>query len=90
MLKQSGSTDQGILKTNYSGKKAHCMGYDVSLEESKLPFLKRLLFYGCGNFAYDGFQPEIWCKLYRRTLLEGIFFDEKLKFGEDMIFLRYV
>lgn len=85
-----GKTEWGsdfcVEKTNYSDKQAHCKDYDVSTEDSKLSFLKRLLFYNCGDFAYDGFQPEIWCKLYRRALLEGIFFDEKLKFGEDMIF----
>lgn len=26
-------TDQGIIKTNYSDKKAHCVDYDVSTEE---------------------------------------------------------
>lgn len=79
-------SDLCVEKTNYSDKQAHRMDYDVSTEENKLFFLKRLMFYNSGDYAYDGFQPEIWCKLYRRKCIEDLYFDKDLRIGEDMIF----
>lgn len=36
---------------------------------------------------YKGIRPEVWCKMFRRSILEDLKFNEKVAIGEDQIFM---
>lgn len=78
-----------VIKTNCSGCKYVTKNY-ISLSDryQKEKVLKRLLYWPNTDEAFkDGFQPEIWCKLYRKNLFENIRFKENIKIGEDILFM---
>lgn len=83
---------RGILKSNFDRQ-----GIDSGLSKYYFPSDKEYVVSGFMNWPTNneeylkGFQPEVWCKLYKKELLEGLTFDQKLPIGEDaLFFLEYL
>lgn len=81
----------GIQKSNYDGNSPD----DVSkyyFPKDKEEVVRKFMNWPVGHAEFlSGFQPEVWCKLYKKELLEGLEFDQKLPIGEDVLFfLEYL
>lgn len=81
--------DNKIVHSNFSDKpETDLVIYKQNTNEEKQNNLCRFLLWNCINDkTAQGFQPEIWCKLYRKELIGELRFDEELVIGEDQVFL---
>ena len=81
--------DGKTVNSNFSDKsEPDFIIYKQLTNEEKKDNLRRFLLWNRSNDkTAQGFQPEIWCKLYRRELIGELKFDEELIIGEDQVFL---
>lgn len=57
---------------------------DITTETDKLEAVRCALFIGQ---KYSGVRGEVWCKGFRRRVVDGVRFLENVKIGEDQIFI---
>lgn len=79
-----------IIQTNLSIDPSVMMynEYCLETEEEKEDILRRVITWPSNDQERkEGFQPEVWCKIFRKSVLGDLRFDEKIAIGEDQVFV---
>lgn len=83
------NSDGVKMRSNFSSsrEKSYFTQYDIRTKQNRNVILIRLLSWAKNDTEFkDGFKPEIWCKLYKKSIIGDLRFDNNVKIGEDQIF----